>query len=71
MIKFDVFGTLMSVLRNRDEWQLFVESETSIRRRVYDVVIPEELREDELAGYLDDIYHEYASEKHPSVKQIS
>ncbi len=71
MIRFDVYGTLMSVHRNRDEWQLFVESETSIRRRVYDVVIPEELREDELAGYLDDIYHENASEKHPSVKQIS
>ena len=71
IIKFDVFGKLMSVLRKNDEWQLFNESDSGIRSRVYDVVIPTELKPSELATYLDDIYHEYSSEKHPDVKALN
>ncbi|KDM93424.1 hypothetical protein [Photobacterium galatheae] len=68
-IKFKVFGHLMSVQRKDSEWLLFMESETSLRARVYDVVIPPELREEELAGYLADIYHEQASAQYPSVER--
>lgn len=60
----------MSVLRKQDNWQLFNESDTGIRTRVYDVVIPSELTIKELSGYLDDIYHEFATDKKPSVIQI-
>ena len=49
------------------QWLLFRESDTGIRARVYDVVIPAELKEEELLTYLDDIYHEYASERHAKV----
>jgi len=38
--------------------------------RVYDVIIPSGLAEEELARYLADIYHEFASEKYPSVTRI-
>ncbi len=71
MYKFDVFGTTMSILKKDGEWLLYKESATSMRARVYDVVIPAELKSNELDKYLDDIYHEYSSEKHPNVKQIS
>ncbi|MCG9754608.1 hypothetical protein L1D40_05095 [Shewanella insulae] len=67
MIRVNVFGRSMSVRRVGGEWQLFNESQTGMRARVYDVVIPPELTEDELPGFLDDIYHEHASEQHPSV----
>jgi len=60
----------MSVLRKNEEWQLFNVSDTSIRARVYDVVIPSDLESTELGSYLDDIYHEYASEKHPNVREL-
>ena len=68
---FDVFGKKMSVHREGDDWLLFSESETGIRARVYDVVIPSDVNENELANYLDDIYHEYANEKHTSVIRVS
>lgn len=61
----------MSVLRKNDEWQLFNESDTGIRARVYDVVIPPDILQSQLEGYLDDIYHEYSSEKHPNFVQIT
>jgi hypothetical protein len=70
IIKFNVFGKQMSVLKKNDEWQLFNESDTGIRSRVYDVVIPSDLDFTELGTYLDDIYHEYSSEKHPDVVEI-
>ncbi|WP_281556064.1 hypothetical protein [Thalassomonas sp. RHCl1] len=71
VIKFNVFGKLMSVHRIEQQWQLFNDSDTGISSRVYDVVIPPELTPDELAGYLDDIYHEYANDKSTEVIQLT
>ncbi|MEC4089176.1 DUF7661 family protein [Pseudoalteromonas rubra] len=65
--RFNVFGKRMSVSRVEAHWQLFNDSDTGMRARVYDVVIPPELDESELARYLDDIYHERSSEAHPRV----
>ena len=70
MHKFNVFGKIMSVIRQDEQWLLFLESETSIRKRVFDVVIPPELHPSEIKTYLDDMYHEYATETHPSVSEI-
>jgi hypothetical protein len=70
LIKFNVFGKQMSVLKKEQAWQLFNESDTGIRSRVYDVVIPADLKPAELATYLDDIYHEFSTEKHPKVIQV-
>ncbi|WP_373960466.1 hypothetical protein [Vibrio gigantis] len=69
-LKFQVFHQTMSVQRQNKEWLLYRESETSIRARVYDVIIPSDLAEEELARYLADIYHEFASEQYPSVTRI-
>jgi hypothetical protein len=71
IIKFDVFGKQMSVIKKEHEWQLFNESDTGIRSRVYDVIIPSDINENELEKYLDDIYHEYSSEKHSKVKRLN
>ncbi len=70
IIKFNVFGKQMSVLKKDEEWQLFNESDTGIRSRVYDVVIPSDIERNELGIYLDDIYHEYSSEKYPDVIEL-
>ncbi|EGU41206.1 DUF7661 family protein [Vibrio splendidus] len=69
-LKFQVFHQRMSVQRQNEEWLLYRESETSIRARVYDMSIPSDLAEEELARYLADIYHEFASEKYPSMTRI-
>ena len=70
LIKFNVFGKRMSVQRKEGEWLLFRESNTGVRARVYEVVIPAELEESELVTYLADIFHESANEKHPSVVRL-
>lgn len=70
IIKFNVFGKEMSVIKKEHEWQLFNESDTGIRSRVYDVVIPSDLDSNDLETYLDDIYHEYSSNKHPKVVRL-
>ncbi len=69
-IKFDVFGKRMSVQRKDGEWLLFRESNTGVRARIYEVVIPPDLEENELATYLADIFHESASEKNSSVVKL-
>jgi len=71
MYSFNVFGKTMSVRREAGQWLLYIESDTSIRRRVYDVVIPEDLSAEQLTSYLDDIFHEWASDKHTRVVQLS
>ncbi|MCW8329446.1 hypothetical protein MD588_11565 [Photobacterium sp. SDRW27] len=70
-IKFDVFGKLMSVQRKNEEWLLFMESDTSMRVRIYDVAIPAELDESELAGYLADIFHENVQSPHLIVERLA
>ena len=69
-IEFDVFGKRISVQRKDGEWLLFRVSNTGVRARVHEVVIPAELEETELATYLADIYHEAATEKHPFVVRL-
>ncbi len=59
-IRFNVFGLPLCVQRKEGEWLLFRDSLTGIKTRIYDVVIPSELAQDELPRYLADIYHEYA-----------
>lgn len=61
----------MSVIRKNDEWLLFRESQSQLRSRVYDVVIPAHLSVQELGQYLDDMYHEHASATHPNVTQLN
>lgn len=70
-IKFNVFGKKMSVQRKNDQWLLFSDSNSGMRARVYDVVIPPDLAESALVQYLDDIYHEYSCERQPNVVKLS
>lgn len=71
LIIFNVFGKKMSVQRKSNEWLLFLESETSLRVRVYDVVIPSELSQEELPRFLADIYHENATSMNDQVELLS
>ncbi|WP_192022174.1 hypothetical protein [Shewanella sp. WPAGA9] len=69
-ITFDVFGKPMAVLRKNEEWQLFLDSGTGLRSRIYDVVIPADLAESELDKYLADIFHENAKGNQLTVSRI-
>ena len=71
MMIFNVFGRLLGVKRIGDEWRLF--RVTLPERKYspnYDIVLPAELREEEIAGYLGDIYHEAATQQRPDVFRV-
>lgn len=71
MLQFDVFGRRVGVRRVGEQWLLYrVDPNEGKYSRIYDVLIPPWLAEEELLGWLGDIYHEAASERHPDVKCI-
>jgi hypothetical protein len=68
MMIYTVFGRVLGVKKVGQEWQLFrVDPNEGKSSRIYDVIIPSELTEADIVGWLSDIYHEAASEKHPDV----
>ena len=69
-IRFDVFGKSMTVERRNNRWPLLRESGTGINSPVPGVEITSDIEEEELARFLDDIFHEHASVENPAVIQI-
>jgi hypothetical protein len=59
-MKFDIYGRFrVEVRRENEAWAVY-RSELGKRMPLYDVVIPPDVAADELATYLDDVFHEFA-----------
>lgn len=59
-MRFDIYGRFqLTVLRESDAWQVY-RIELGKRFKVTDLVIPAVLEADEIATYLDDIFHEFS-----------
>lgn len=59
-MRFDIYGRFqLEVRRENDSWEVY-RHELGKRARVVDVVVPSTLAEEEIATWLDDIYHEYS-----------
>ncbi|NML60003.1 hypothetical protein HHL21_02655 [Massilia sp. RP-1-19] len=59
-MKFSIYGRFqLDVRRENDAWEVY-HLEPGKRAKVNDLVIPPTLDADELATYLDDIFHELA-----------
>lgn len=68
-LRFDVFGREIAVERTPNGWRaLLVGSEGKSRPAGFE--IPPTLSEAELLGYLDDLFHEYATAERPAVRRI-
>ena len=60
-MKFDIYGRFqIEVRRENDAWEAYLIT-PGTRAKVDELVIPADLEADELAIFLDDIYHEMAS----------
>lgn len=71
MLIYDVFGRHIGVQREGERWLVFRADLTERKfSRLYEVIIPDDLTETEILGWLDDIFHEAATEKHPEVRRI-
>ena len=69
-MEFDVFGRCILAVREDQRWTLFYQGAEGKRRLVTDLVVPSSVGEDEIEGYLADLCHEWATEKHPEVWRI-
>lgn len=59
-MKFDIYGRFqVDVRRENDAWAAY-RADSGKRTPCEDVVIPPDVPAEELATYLDDIFHEYA-----------
>jgi hypothetical protein len=59
-MKFNIYGRFqVEVRRENDSWVVY-RSELGKRILLNDVVVPSGLGADDLATYLDDIFHEFA-----------
>lgn len=59
-MKFDIYGRFeLEVLREGDRWLVF-RLAPGKRLPVTDFMIPAEVQPDEIATYLDDLFHESA-----------
>jgi hypothetical protein len=57
-MRFNIYGRFqLEVRRENDSWEVY-RLEPGKRVKVNDLVIPSSLNSDEIATYLDDIFHE-------------
>lgn len=71
MMIYDVFGRHIGVQRKNEHWLVYRVDLTERKfSRLYEVIIPDDLIEAEIPGWLDDIFHEAASARHPEVTRI-
>ena len=68
-MKFDVFGRVIEVVRENDEWVIYDLGEGK-KRMVKDFYIPSECEASEIAVYLDDLFHESATPERSKIITI-
>ena len=69
-IKLDVFGTLVLAIHTDDGWEVYYLSEGGKRRLATEIFVPSFVKETEIENYIEDICHEWATEKHPNVRRL-
>ncbi len=69
-LKFDVFGRDVLVVRKDGGWEAFYLGDEGKRRPAAEIIVPPNITETGMAQYLDDLCHEWATERHNSVKKL-
>ena len=69
-IKLDVFGKIVLAIRRDDAWEIFYLNSEGKRRIATNIQILSFVDESDIENYLIDLCHEWASDKHPTVKRM-
>ncbi len=69
-IRFDVFGHEMAIARREAGWTVYYVGGDGKWRLANDIRVPAEVPEADLAQYLDDLCHEWASPRRPRVTRL-
>ena len=68
-LRFDVFGRDVAIVRTAEGWQAFYLGVEGKRRPARDIIVPSQIEESSLLQYLDDLCHEWATERNSRVKR--
>ena len=69
-LRFDVFGCQVLVASSSNGWVTFHFGKEDKKSSARDIAIPPEIPKSEIATYLDDLCHDWATERHPCVRQL-
>ena len=69
-LKFDVFGRRVLVTSSENGWIAYYLGPEGKRRPAHDIVVPSDIPESGIARYLDDLCHEWATERNHTVKRL-
>jgi len=69
-LKFDVFGRDVLIVEKDGGWEAFYLGNEGKRRPAIDITVPPNIAESEMAQYLDDLCHEWATDRNNSVKRV-
>ena len=68
--RYNVFGRELLIEKTNRGWSTFYPGPEG-KRRSADIHIPDRISEAELTQFLEDLCHEWASEKYPEVIRIN
>jgi len=57
-------------LKLSNHWDIFFIETEGKKRTAHDIIIPRDLKESEIVGYLEDLLHEWATLKNNSVLKL-
>lgn len=66
-MKLNVFGKKIEVVRRDNKWRAYYLGNEGKRRLAANIVIPSDIKEDELREYMADLCHEWATPNRDSV----
>ena len=69
-LKFDVFGRDVLIVETETGWQAFYTGNEGKRRPARDIIMPSNMAESEIVQYLDDLCHEWATDRNNSVTRL-
>jgi len=69
-LKFDVYGRFVLIEETAGGWRAFYLGSEGKRRPARDIIVPPNIQESEIAQYLDDLCHEWATDRNNSVNRV-
>ena len=69
-LKFNVFGRDVLIVRKEGGWQAFYLGSEGKRRPATEITVPPDITESGMAQYLDDLCHEWATDRNNTVKKL-
>jgi len=69
-MKFSVYGKTIEVVRVNNRWQVFYLGNEGKKRLASDIVLPHELKQEQLLEFIADLCHEWARPGKSEVTQL-